>query len=517
MVPIQSNPKMHRTKGGQEMDHHEQEKQENGYKKTNQKRLLADSRAYSNSPGVVPQPANPPSVPRAASSRTRRNNKANPHKNKNIRVIAGLLLPFVWYQINRATQLTVYNATVYDSEKYYYPPAIATSRVTTKVQDLVRRSNERPSSFPWIVHHSHDNDEEDDLGHHDYHRPPPLLLQAGQGTTATHAVYKALCHLGVPTLHYSVHCNMVEPGGGGGGTEEEGNSTSVTDGDVTTTTTASSAQQLHERLVLLTHQFEGMPRLNISQCDDVEVWMEQVKNLVDELLIDDGGGGGGGVVGALTDTPYSFLIPYIQQASLRIRGISPVILLTERDPETWAMKRQTKHGQTWWCRDMSMLNSSSSAPWNTTATTTTTTLTTTVTSPLRMDYFGCIERMRPKLLAQHHEQQQVRQEQYHFHQPTTQFPRSVPVTPTTTSTTTTKATTTPSKLGCHLFATTIQNVPQEILRSAYQADLDYLRPKAAYRIDMFEQTERLTKQNISDQIRQSIPFLFNYTNIYNEK
>jgi hypothetical protein len=262
--------------------------------------------------------------------------------------------------------------------------------------------------------------------------------------------------------------------------------------------------------------------------------MEQVQQRLDQLLLH---------IDGFVDSPYTYLLDYMSHASLRLRSSKPILLLTERNPKTWATKRKQNHRTTWWCRDLidpesvqRLLLLRTPPPLPTANTTTTTTTTTTPGGGPLMDYFACIKRMKPKLLAL--QQQQHQQEQLfgalpgnftiddHDTSINTSFIRTVTPPPATSATTPSTTTTRKQEhplsfpprplpfpsLGCHLFATTIDKVPLELLEKVYQHDLEYyLRPMADYRIDLFEQSEEWTTGQLADDIRTSLPWLCNTT------
>ncbi|KAL7578668.1 hypothetical protein ACA910_009810 [Epithemia clementina (nom. ined.)] len=70
-----------------------------------------------------------------------------------------------------------------------------------------------------------------------------------------------------------------------------------------------------------------------SLCPIVDqAWMEQMQQWIDVVIASDD-------VDGLLDTPYPYFTSYILEAAERIRGMPPIVLLTERPPLEWAKRR----------------------------------------------------------------------------------------------------------------------------------------------------------------------------------
>jgi len=183
---------------------------------------------------------------------------------------------------------------------------------------------------------------------------PPLIIGAGPGTTGTHTIFLALCALGVPGVHWGLSCT---------GKFEQGRD-QCRQPPAPPDAVISDAFRAHFTLIdevtkLITcleseHKRQrrkgGSPvsekYIIPSDCPaDMVAWGDEIRDLVDRVSVwsyqEDG------VylqnVQSVNDTPYPFLLPYLIESATRNRGgIAPVILLSERDPEQWALSR-VKH------------------------------------------------------------------------------------------------------------------------------------------------------------------------------
>jgi hypothetical protein len=65
----------------------------------------------------------------------------------------------------------------------------------------------------------------------------------------------------------------------------------------------------------------------------------------------------------------------------------------------------------------------------------------------------------------------------------------------------------PIALGCHLFGTTISQVPHDIVRDTYQAELEHLRTVSSYHVDLFEQVVKWNISQLAQELVWAIPEL----------
>ena len=242
----------------------------------------------------------------------------------------------------------------------------------------------------------------------------PLIVGAGQGTTGTRSTHAALCNLGLKTLHYQNHCHL--------------------DTNITSENTTLEAHQDFYHLFDEFHKDK-------PYCDDVDVWMQKMKGLIDKVIE--------GPVDAILDSPYTFFLPYVEEAHTRIRGQPPVIFLTERDPLQWAISRSKKHRPPI-CKDKA--------------------------SP-QFQLFECIQSMRPKI------EQQL-------------------LLPSNSSTT----------LGCQHFSSDLRTLRRshdktwlDRVAEGMKANQDWMRPKATYSVNLFERPKRTSIEELAEELRDVIP------------
>ncbi len=154
----------------------------------------------------------------------------------------------------------------------------------------------------------------------------PVILGVGLGTTGTHLMADTTCFLGYPTIHYFVGCaDQKSPefvkykkvaqmhlkilfyfqGGTG----------CVKEGCIKKTWTAMTFRDTLKRSI---HDFVSFIRTNVTIVDD----------------------GNGTIPIALHDTPWPYLMPsLIQEIEQQYDGLSPVIMLSERDPLQYVLRR----------------------------------------------------------------------------------------------------------------------------------------------------------------------------------
>lgn len=153
----------------------------------------------------------------------------------------------------------------------------------------------------------------------------PLVFGAGFGTTATHAMYEATCHLQLRSLHYDLNCGL--------GTSLE----YATPGLLA----HARVIRAYESLVFCTSR--SQQRGAKDDCPSVSQAMDSMRLRIDKVLSSKD-------VDAIHDTPYPEFADYIIPAVERIRGAKPIVLLSERQPEEWASKRMNDHDGGLICR-----------------------------------------------------------------------------------------------------------------------------------------------------------------------
>ncbi len=184
-------------------------------------------------------------------------------------------------------------------------------------------------------------------------RVVPLILGAGRGTTGTHTMTEAMCHLGYPSIHYNVGCipsdEIVEASNEdeNGGTESSVISEYyMTFFDISEKLRASFT---HLGNCILGQEVCSHPaqptRDNLVRSIDVLV------NYTTTMDID--------TIPSLHDTPYPYVMPtVIKSVKKYYNEIMPVIVLTERDPEEYITRRfQSRHsGRDIMCKETTAIN-----------------------------------------------------------------------------------------------------------------------------------------------------------------
>lgn len=152
--------------------------------------------------------------------------------------------------------------------------------------------------------------------------PIPFLIGAGLGTTGTTSLFKAMCNLGFPSVHYKRSCTRVDLN-------------STIEGSL------NLGVQAHRRMLkkfghLKNCSLNSRKNNGTSVCPDYDTaaseMMKEVAAVVKSGLM------------FVTDTPYPFLVPYLRQVA-KEEGLRDIVILTERDPKKWAFSRT--HHHTW--------------------------------------------------------------------------------------------------------------------------------------------------------------------------
>jgi hypothetical protein len=148
----------------------------------------------------------------------------------------------------------------------------------------------------------------------------PMVLNAGQGTTATRSMFNAACRLNLEGFHWTKYCQKMI------GRSDEVNPAQV------------NALEAHTRVlkVYSTQMRRCLKRDRNS--DDCSV-KKGNSEIIDELkqgMRDVIGSGG---VTTLFDTPYTRMLPFLIKEISLLTGMRPVILLSERDPQQWSKRR----------------------------------------------------------------------------------------------------------------------------------------------------------------------------------
>ena len=161
----------------------------------------------------------------------------------------------------------------------------------------------------------------------EFHRP--LILDSGFGTTGTKTLFKATCELQLRSVHYAKHCGFP--------------STSSSNEDGYKPSLGLSA---HERVLLasmaLSTCVSGSDDISRASCPTVREALTTMKAHLDAVIASPD-------IDVLHDSPYPEFTQYIIHATERIRGMKPILLLSERDPTTWTVSRM-KHQHNLVCK-----------------------------------------------------------------------------------------------------------------------------------------------------------------------
>lgn len=206
-------------------------------------------------------------------------------------------------------------------------PAILTTekRVTTEMRVHDKMGEE------YVSRQQQDGEEEQDSIEY-----APIIINAGQGTTGTHLFTEATCLLGYTSLHYNLGCipsryilpktfNRTAPAG----TSIEFNET-----------LQSNIFGQHSFLLA---KLNSLKRINFKSNEDGKSFLIRAQKVLEDLIIN---AKAMNIVLSLHDTPYPFLLPYIIKFTKKHHnGKSPLIILSERDPEEYISRRtSTNHG-----------------------------------------------------------------------------------------------------------------------------------------------------------------------------
>mmetsp|Transcript_37629 Transcript_37629/g.64180 ORF Transcript_37629/g.64180 Transcript_37629/m.64180 type:complete len:656 (+) Transcript_37629:60-2027(+) len=152
----------------------------------------------------------------------------------------------------------------------------------------------------------------------------PLVFGAGFGTTATHAVFHATCQLNLSSLHYHRQCGFA------GSSRKEWLQTSLPEPGLLA---QMRLQRSYRSLVtcILKSNLGGN-----ETCPSVKQTFNTMRRHIDAVISSRD-------VDAIHDVPYPEFAYYVIDATERIRGTKPIIVLSTRNPDDWATKRSTNH------------------------------------------------------------------------------------------------------------------------------------------------------------------------------
>lgn len=156
----------------------------------------------------------------------------------------------------------------------------------------------------------------------------PIIINAGQGTTGTHLFTEATCLLGYTSLHYNLGCIP---------------STYIVPKTSNRTIPAETSIRIDSKFqsdIIGQHYFflAKVSALNkIHFTNNGKSFLIRAQKVLEDLILN---AKAMNILLSLHDTPYPFLLPYIIKfAKKHHDGKSPLISLSERDPEEYVLRR----------------------------------------------------------------------------------------------------------------------------------------------------------------------------------
>lgn len=191
----------------------------------------------------------------------------------------------------------------------------------------------------------------------------PILIGAGQGTTGTHFFAQVTCHLGYTSLHYHAGCipshnksktiTIMQPPPPPSENQKMGrynnNDPTKNTRSLSSFTSSSSSsdtpipppkqfQNLQYNQRCLIKQFRALWSSQLPPA----VYRNQTLDYLENIIVF---GKENGIFLALHDTPYPFLVPsFVKLVRKHYNGRRPIVLLSERDPFSYAKRRFEMHG-----------------------------------------------------------------------------------------------------------------------------------------------------------------------------
>ena len=271
-------------------------------------------------------------------------------------VVIGWLAFFVPIQITQKLLFTQQQQQPIKSENF-----------DTLAAGAVIKNDERSAA-----NNNNNNNDDDD---YDY---APIIVAAGMGTTGTHLMFDATCAMNIASVHYRLNCHLLHA--------ENNTAATTTTAAIATNNTHYQKEDYYKTLLehhrqltrmMLTMKAMTTPPAATAAANNNNFmtplqFKQKVLHHLEEIIAwgyhrhhhhkEDNDEGGGGITLALHDAPYPLLMPSIVKLVQKYFGSKarPIILLSERNPNEWIVRRTKLHGRyTYICRE-SVLNSSRS-------------------------------------------------------------------------------------------------------------------------------------------------------------
>jgi hypothetical protein len=258
-------------------------------------------------------------------------------------------------------------------------------------------------------------------GDYDY---APIIVAAGMGTTGTHLMFDATCAMNIASVHYRLNCHLLHA---------ENNTATTTTAAIATNNTHYQKEayktllEHHRQLtrMMLTMQAMTTPPKAAAKNNNFMTPLEfkqKVLHHLEEIIAwgyhhhhhhhhhkEDNDEGGGGITLALHDAPYPLLMSSIVKLVQKYFGnkTRPIILLSERNPNEWIVRRTKLHGRyTYICRESIVLLDDDSYNHHHHANNSSSSSSRSLEGGA-FDIVGCINKAQQQQLQQHERNQQL--------------------------------------------------------------------------------------------------------------
>jgi hypothetical protein len=222
----------------------------------------------------------------------------------------------------------------------------------------IKNDDERSAANNNIINNN------DDYGY-DY---APIIVAAGMGTTGTHLMFDATCAMNIASVHYRLNCHLLHA---------ENNTAATTTAAIATNNTHYQKEDYYKTLLehhrQLTRMMLTMQAMTTSPKAAAKnnnfmtplQFKQKVLHHLEEIIAwgyhhhKEDNDEGGGITLALHDAPYPLLMPSILKLVQKYFGSKarPIILLSERNPNEWIVRRTKFHGRyTYICRESVLLD-----------------------------------------------------------------------------------------------------------------------------------------------------------------
>ena len=160
----------------------------------------------------------------------------------------------------------------------------------------------------------------------------PLIFAAGFGNTGTHSIFRGTCAIGLCSVHWDLEC---------------------CEKSILTYPeyyTAVTSQQIVPFAGFLAHRRTSKAFKVLNDCllqdehpcPSVRVAFHSLRRHIDNVLSKKD-------IDVIHDTPYLEFTEYVLKSAEKTRGTKPIVLMSERDPEEWAVRRVDTNHASFFC------------------------------------------------------------------------------------------------------------------------------------------------------------------------